>query len=348
MARALPTPSTADPASAPSLRWGIVGSGWIASRFAHALRALTTQRITAVASRNQATAAALAGDAGIGTRHPTPESLMSDPSVDVVYLATPHVSHRALALQAIAAGKHVLVEKPLATSAAEGREIAAAAQAAGVFAMEAMWTRYLPQTDILRTLLADGMLGDVHLVTADVGFVTPFDPHGQMWSPSLAGGALLDTGVYVVSFASFAIGPPARVVASGTATATGVDAHVEMLLTAASGASALLATSMVSASPARAAIVGSAARVEVASPFYAPSGLVMTWTSGQAEESTSWRDDPLEERYDALGYQATALASYVGEGRTESPVHTLAETISVLETLDAARAQVMAGRTVRS
>ena len=343
MARTLPTPNTIDPGGVPSLRWGIVGSGWIAARFARALNVRSTQRIAAIASRNPATAAALARDAGIDKVHPTPETLVSDPSVDVVYVATPHITHCELALRAIAAGKHVLVEKPLATSAAEGREIVNAARAAGVFAMEAMWTRYLPQMDILRMLLVDGALGDVHLVTADFGFVVPFDPRSQMWNPALAGGALLDAGVYPVSFASFAIGPPTRISAVGAVTSTGVDAHAEMLLTTASGASALLATSMVSTSPTRAAIIGSAARIEVTSPFYAPGGLVMTWPSHTTEESISWRDAPLEETFDALSFQATALASYVGEGRTESPLHTLAETISVLETLDTVRAQVLAG-----
>lgn len=109
MARALPTPNTIDPKGVPSLRWGIVGSGWIAARFARALNVRSTQRIAAIASRNPATAAALARDAGIDKVHPTPETLVSDPSVDVVYVATPHVTHCELALRAIAAGKHVLV-----------------------------------------------------------------------------------------------------------------------------------------------------------------------------------------------------------------------------------------------
>ena len=340
MPHTLPTPRVVDPARVPRLGWGVVGSGWIAGRFARALTVGSAQRLAAITSRNAETAAALAGAWGIPTVHATTEALMTDPLVDVVYVATPHVAHRDVALMAIAAGKHVLVEKPLAVSADAGREIVRAARAAGVLAMEAMWTRYLPQTDVVRTLLADGALGEIHLVTADVGFVTPPDPGGQLWDPALAGGALLDVGVYPVSFASFAIGPPARVVASGARTPSGVDAHVEMLLTTADGASALLAASMVSASAARAAIVGTAARVELAGPFYAPAGLVVTWQAGTGEDPVAWQGPPLDDVYDALAYQATALARYVGEGRTESPLHTLDETLSVLQTLDAVRARI--------
>ena len=113
-----------------------------------------------------------------------------------------------------------------------------------------------------------------------------------------------------------------------------------MLLTTASGSSALLAASMVGASPTRATIVGTAARIELASPFYASTGLVVTWQAGAVEDSLSWQGEPLDDVYDALAYEATALATYVGEGRTESPLHTLTETLSILGTLDTVRAQI--------
>jgi predicted dehydrogenase len=341
MIAALPAPRLTNPSGVPALRWGIIGTGWIATRFAHALHTHTTQRIAAVSARDTERAVAFATEHGIETVQPSPAALVSDPSVDVVYVATPHSSHRELALLAIAAGKHVLVEKPFAMSAAEARDIVAAARAARVFAMEAMWTRYLPQMDIVRQLLADGVLGDVHLVTADFGFSTPFDPNSRMWDPALGGGALLDAGVYPISFASFAIGQPIAVYASGATTSTGVDARAAVLLDTASGAQALLATSMVSKLPTAAMVIGSEGRVEIMSSFFTPTGITVTQRSKATEEALTWMDYTFEEAYDALSHQAVALASYVGAGLTESPLHALDETISVLATIDEARAQVL-------
>ncbi|TDO51608.1 putative dehydrogenase [Kribbella sp. VKM Ac-2527] len=342
MTGTLPVPRLIDPSDVPPLRWGIIGTGWIATRFTRALHTHTTQRIVAVAARSTERSLGFAAEHDIEKVSPTAEALVSDPSVDVVYIATPHSSHREFALLAIAAGKHVLVEKPFAMSAVEAGEIVAAARAASVFAMEAMWTRYLPQTDIVRQLLADGALGDVHLVTADFGFSAPFDPSSRMWDPALGGGALLDAGVYPISFASFAIGEPRGVRASGAMTSTGVDARAAVLLETASGAQALLATSMVSKLPTRAMVIGSEGRVEVMSSFFAPSGVTLTEHSNATEEALTWVDDTFEESYDALSYQANALASYVAAGLTESPLHSLDETVSVLATIDEARAQVLA------
>ena len=166
---------------------------------------------------------------------------------------------------------------------AEGAEIAAAAHAAGVFVMEAMWTRYLPQSDIIRRLLADGAIGEVDLVMADFGFVIPYDPKHRMWDPALGGGALLDAGVYPLSFASSVIGPPARITASGAMTSTGVDARAAIALTTPSGANALVATSMVSALPVRGTIVGSEGRIEIPSPFFGPTGVQLVQGSADSE-----------------------------------------------------------------
>jgi predicted dehydrogenase len=345
MTVALPKPRLIDPASVPELRWGAVGAGWIVSKFTEALHAHTAQRIRAVATRSPSRAAAFAAEYGIDRAHQSVEALVADPGVDVVYVGTPHSSHREVALRAIAAGKHVLVEKPFALSAREGADIADAARAGGVFVMEAMWTRYLPQSDIIRQLLADGAVGDVHLVTADFGFIAPFDPGNRMWDKAVGGGALLDAGVYPLSFASSVIGTPSQVTASGAMTSTGVDARAAVLLKTSSGATALVATSMVSALPVRATIVGSAGRIDVQSPFFGPSGVSLT-TGAAGSETAAWRDETFKTLHEGLGYQATALASYVAAGRTESPLHTLDETVSILATIDEARRQVAASAQV--
>ena len=130
----------------------------------------------AVAARDEAKTRAFAREHGIPTVHGHPTALINDPEVDVVYIATPHPLHHDLALEAIAAGKHVLIEKPIAMSSSEARTITDAGRAAGVLVMEAMWTRYLPQADIIRQILADGLLGDVHLVRADFGFLRRSTP----------------------------------------------------------------------------------------------------------------------------------------------------------------------------
>ena len=158
-------------------------------------------------------------------------ALVEDPDVDVVYVATPHPLHHAQALAAIAAGKHVLVEKPIAMSARRGRARSPTPAAPPAsWCMEAMWTRYLPQSDVLRQVVADGLLGDVRLVRADFGFVVPVDPTHRLWNAELGGGALLDAGVYPIAFASSVLGPPTSVAAVGSLAPTGVDERADLLL----------------------------------------------------------------------------------------------------------------------
>lgn len=333
-----PRPLFAD--SVPSLGWGIVGAGSIAGRFVQALRFHTDQRVVAVAARHTDRSEAFATRHGIPRCPATPAALVDDPDVDVVYIATPHTSHRDLALLAIDAGKHVLVEKPIAASSAEAAEIAAAATDAEVLVMEAMWTRYLPQFDILRQLLADGSLGDVHQVNADFGFAVPYDPAGRLWNPDLAGGALLDVGVYPISLASAVLGTPDRVLASGLRLANGVDLRSSAILTSATGADAYVACSIISELPTTATVVGSRARVEFDQPFYAPTTITFTTRRHGRPATQTWTDDTFTDGYSALSYQATALAGYVGQGRLESPLHPLAETVSVLATIEEIRSQL--------
>jgi predicted dehydrogenase len=340
MTLTLPAPRVIDPASVPALRWGVIGTG-IAGKFVGALHAHTTQRAVAVAARDAARTRAFAEEHGIDAVYSSTSALIANPDVDVVYVATPHPLHHRLALEAIAAGKHVLIEKPIAMSAPEAAEMTAAGRAAGVLVMEAMWTRYLPQSDIIRQVLADGVLGEVHLVRADFGFSMPFLPEHRMWNADLGGGALLDAGVYPISFVSSVIGPPSSVTAHGAMTSTGVDARADLLLPTAGGATGVASTSMVTSMPVTAEIMGRAGRLQVLSPFFGPSGITLTTGSIGSEEKATWTDDSLT-LYDGMSCQAIALAAYVGEGRVESPVHDHAETVSVMATIDEARRQVAA------
>ncbi|MEV5042084.1 Gfo/Idh/MocA family protein [Microbacterium sp. LMI1x-1-1.1] len=334
----LPAPRLIDPAAVPALRWGVIGTG-IADQFVHAIHTHTTQRAVAVTARDTTKTHAFAERHGIARTHDSVDELVADPDVDVVYVATPHPLHREQALAAIAAGKHVLIEKPIAMTAADAREILDAGRAAGVLVAEAMWTRYLPQADVIRQLLEAGTLGEIDLVRADFGSLVPFDPASRMFAPALGGGAMLDLGVYIVAFASSIIGPPTTIRAVGTLAPTGVDDSATIALKTDAGAQAALTTTFGAVTPIEASVFGSRGRLDVLSPFYGPTGLRLS-VDGQVEE---WRDDTLPQVHDGLGYQATAVASFVGAGRIESPLHPHDEVVSVLATIDEVRRQIVAG-----
>ena len=159
---ALPRARTPDPRSAPSLRWGVLGTGWIADKFVNALQNHSSQRVTAVGSRNVDSATEFGRRFGIERAYGSYEQLVSDPDVDVVYIATPHNAHLPHALLALQAGKHTVVEKPLALNEVQGQRIADEARSRGLFCMEAYWTAFLPKFDVLRQLLEAGDLGRRH------------------------------------------------------------------------------------------------------------------------------------------------------------------------------------------
>src|SRR5246500_2602299 len=177
------------------VRWGILGTGGIARTFVTDLRLTDSGVAVAVGSRSQGAADRFADNYGIASRHDSYESLVADPDVDVVYVATPHPMHRDNAILALRAGKHVLVEKPFTMNAVEAREIVQVARDTGRFAMEAMWTRFLPHVVVIRDWLARGVLGDIVTVTADHGQWFVEDPEFRLFAPGLGGGALLDLGV---------------------------------------------------------------------------------------------------------------------------------------------------------
>jgi predicted dehydrogenase len=335
----IPDPRPLPPA--PALRWGLMAPGGIAGRFADALHAHSPQRFVAVGSRSAERAGRFAAEHGIERAFGSYEQVAAEPDVDAVYVASPHSAHRDLALLAITAGKHVLIEKPLAASAAEAQVIADAARTAGVMAMEAMWTRYLPQADVIRQLLAAGQVGDVRFVSADFGFAAAFDPAHRLFDPDQAGGVLLDAGVYPVSFASSVLGPASSVTAVGGLAPTGVDCDAALVMDHGDRYSTAL-TSITSSLPTRATIMGSKGRIDVDAPFFAPGGL--TFTAGNAwgpdAQAARWEDRTYADPYSALHYQADALARYAAGGRTESPVHPLDEVVAVLRTIDEARRQL--------
>jgi predicted dehydrogenase len=331
-----PAPQNPSLRGGPTLRWGIMAPGEIAGDFASTVLANTDQRITAVASRSQERANAFAQRHGIATAYGSYEALAADPDIDIVYVAAPHAQHKSLALLAINVGKHVLIEKPLALNAAEGKDIKDAASAAGVLAAEAMWTRYLPQFDVLQQVLDRGDLGAIRLATADVGWQMPLDPTSRFFDPVLGGGAALDMGVYGYWFAQFAIGQPTAVAAVGSLSTTGVDDQSVTVLTGAQGRHAAVTTTMQATNSGLGSIIGTLGSARFLDPFVFPARFAVDADG----TSHTWEDPSGLRLRQGLAWQTTAIAHYVADGRTDSPVHSLNDAIGVLHTIDAVRQQL--------
>jgi predicted dehydrogenase len=252
----------------------------------------------------------------------------------VVYIATPHPQHHAIALAAIRAGKAVLVEKAFTATLAGAEQLVAAARAAGVFAMEAMWTRFQPAVVRARELVAEGTIGSVVAVQADLGIVRSFDASDRMFSPALGGGALLDLGVYVVSFAQMVLGAPQSVTAVGALEANGVEASATLLLGWDDGRSATLTTSLHSPMPGAARIFGSEGWIELPPRFHHPDRLVVSRDGAEPETLVL---PPLGRGY---AHELIEVTECVRAGRTESAVMPLDDTLAVMNVLEQAGAQL--------
>jgi len=316
------------------VRWGVLGTGGIASAFVTDLAMLSDAEVVAVGSRRQETADEFARQHSVGRAYPSYDQLVADTEVDVVYVATPHPGHHDAAMLAIEAGKAVLVEKPFTMDAAEAVSLVSAARARGVFLMEAMWARFVPHFVRVRALLAKGALGDLRLVTADHCQWFPDDPSHRLLAPELGGGALLDLGIYPVSFASMVLGTPTSVTAVSDVAFTGVDATTSVLLQHDGGAHAVLTTTLSAVGPNRAAIVGSDARIEIDPVFYAPGGFTLTRRDGTVERF----DEPHEGQ--GLRHEAAEVMACLRAGRLESEVMPLDETLAIMRTMDEVRRQI--------
>jgi predicted dehydrogenase len=314
------------------LRWGILGTGGIAQAFAEDLRLTDSGVVAAVGSRRQETADRFADQFGIEARHPSYESLVADPTVDVIYVATPHPGHHENAILALRAGKPVLVEKPFAMNAAEAAEMVAVAREEKLFAMEAMWTRFLPHVARIREWLAAGVLGEIVTVTADHGQWFAEDAGFRLFAPELGGGALLDLGIYPVSFASMVLGAPDRIAAIVDPAFTGVDAQTSMVFGYASGAQAVLTCTLRAKSPTRASIVGTDARIEIDGDFYRPASMTLLPRDGEPT-----RVDSTHEGH-GLRHEADEVALRLAAGDLESPLMSLDETVAIMGTMDAIQA----------
>jgi predicted dehydrogenase len=310
------------------LRWGIISTGGIARTFVNDLQYTDSGVAVAVGSRTIEAANTFADRFEISQRYDSYEELVRDPDVDAVYVGTPHPMHFENAKLALEAGKPVLVEKAFTMTARDATKLVEIARSKNLFLMEAMWTRCLPHVAAVNQLIADGALGDIVSVQADHGQHFDYDPASRWFNPDLGGGALLDLGVYPVSFASMLLGTPSKIATMIDLAPTGVDRQVSMIFGYDGGAQAYLNTTTDAKTPTTATISGTKARIEIDGDFYAPSSFTFVTRAGESrrfEFATQGR---------GLHYEAAEVARCLREGLLESPLLPLDETISIMQTME--------------
>jgi predicted dehydrogenase len=289
--------------------------------------------VAAVGSRTLKNAQDFANTFG-GTAYGSYEALVADPSIDAIYVATPHPAHKDNVVLALNAGKPVLCEKPFAVNAKEAQGMVAAAQKNNVALMEAMWSRFLPHYAQVREIVASGVLGKILTVHADHGQRLADQNISRLVEPSLAGGALLDLGIYPVSFAHMVLGNPTKITASGVLTDKGVDAQTSMIFDYADGAQAVLNTTMIEQTPCRAVVAGVNGWLEIDRVFYTPTSMRVTLFDGSITEyPTNYTGHGLRE-------QAESFKKLVQSGQTQSDILNWKDTVDIMQTLDSVRSQI--------
>lgn len=316
-----------------AVRWGVLATGGIAAAFTADLREMPDARVVAVGSRSLPAAKAFAERFDIPRAYGSWTELADDEEVDVVYVATPHCAHRVAAGLCLQAGRAVLCEKAFTINAVEARELVDLARARGRFLMEAMWTYANPVVRRMTDLVRDGAIGEVRAVHADFGLAGPFTPEHRLRDPALGGGALLDLGVYPVSFAQLLLGEPDEVRAWARLTPEGVDADTGVLLGYDNGAMAVLSCSLTADTARTAAVTGSDGRIEFPRGFFRPERFVLHRHGHDSEKFTA---------PGAAGYthEAAEVMRCLRAGLLESPLVPLDGTLAVMRTLDAVRDRI--------
>lgn len=314
------------------MRWGVIGTGGIARTFARDLKLAPGHRVAAVGSRSLEKAHEFASQFdcfALGSY----EALV-DADVDAVYVATPHPMHATNTILALDHGKPVLCEKPFAVNSRESATMIEAARRNDLLLVEAMWSRFLPHYQRIRELIQDGELGEIISISADHGQNLPLPRYYRLHAPELAGGALLDLGIYPISFAYFVLGKPESVVAKAEFTPTGVDSQTSMIFRYDNGAHANLTTTLLAKSPCTATIVGTQGTLFLDGDFYTPTSMRLKRTTGEIIEF------PKVYAGHGLREQAVEFARLLRDGKKESDLMTHADTQSIMETMDEIRSQI--------
>ena len=315
-------------------KWGIIGTGGIARAFSNDIGFLSDHVIAAVGSRSLENAESFVKTIPGAKAHGSYDALINDSDIDAIYVATPHPSHKENVIAALNAGKPVLCEKPFAVNAHEAREMVAAAKANDVALMEAMWARFLPHYAKIREIVASGVLGQITTIHADHGQRLADQNIARLVEPSLAGGALLDLGIYPISFAHMVLGIPQSITSTAVFTDKGVDAQTSMILDYANGSQAILNTTMIVQTPCTAVIAGLNGYLEVNRTFYNPTSMRLTLFDGTVTEY------PSDYKGHGLREQAVEFARVIKSGAKESPILTWDDTIAIMEIMDTVRTQI--------
>ena len=315
-----------------TLRWGIVGTGSIAAQFAHDLAFVDHAALVAVASRRLAGAERFAATHGVPEAVGSYEALVAHRGVDAVYVATPHSLHRAHAEAALSGGKAVLCEKPLTPTLADAEAVVATARLAQVPLMEGLWTYFLPAIQTARRWVDEGLVGTIRHIQADFGFAAAYDPASRLYDPALAGGALLDIGIYPLALAWHLMGrEPDHVFARMRRAPTGVDDDVVMVLDYGNDdCTASLVASFRGALRNEAAIVGSQGTI-VIPDFFRATRCVRLEGGREVERFHDGRASI------GLAYEIDAFSRDVLAGRVESDVVPWSTSLALQRHLQAVR-----------
>ena len=328
------------------LRWGMLGCGSIANRLGADVVRLPDHKIQAVASRDAAKASTYAEKFGVPTQHTGQDAykaLVADPDIDLIYVATPHNFHREHALLALEAGKPVLCEKPFTVNLGEAEDVVRFAREKGLFLMEGVWSRCFPVWRSVVDKIASGAIGIPRMISSDFGYragtladdgrLTGYNAEGRLFAPALAGGGLMDVGIYPISISQMIFGDPTEVKAVGILGHSGVDENVGVVIGYAGGEIALASTSIQVTTPFTTTILGTDGRIDEESPWWRPKSYVVH-AGGKSERFE------FEHEGEGFQFEAMHVADCLRSGLTESPIMPLGDTLSVMRTLDTVRQQL--------
>jgi predicted dehydrogenase len=313
--------------------WGILGPGGIARAFAKDLTLLEGHTVGAVGSRSLSNAQSFADDFG-GTAYGSYEELINDSTINAIYVATPHPAHHDNVISALDAGKAVLCEKPFAVNAKQAQAMVDAASRNKVALMEAMWARFLPHYAQVREIIASDVLGPIFSIHADHGQRLADQNIPRLIEPQLAGGALLDLGIYPISFAHMILGNPVAINSSAVMTDKGVDAQSSMIFTYENGAQAVLTTTMIEQTPCRAVVAGLNGWLEIDRTFYNPASMRVVLNDGSVTEY------PNTYSGHGLREQAESFKQLVQSGKLQSDILSWKDTVDIMKSMDTVREQI--------
>ena len=314
--------------------WGIIGPGKIANKFATALGMVEGARLGAIASRDAGRGNEFAAKHGVPKVYNDYAELAADPSIDAIYVATPHGFHAEHSILCLQQGKAVLCEKPLALNAHEVRSMIAASEQHKAFLMEAMWTRFVPLMREVMNIVESGRIGPVKYIRGDFGFIGRFDPAGRLYNLRLGGGSLLDIGIYPLYLVLQLLGEPDIIVASGQLSLTGSDETCHAILKYGNGATAVVSSTLACTTSLTAEIAGTEGMIRLPSPWYKNDRFEWNRTGEPVQQVQ------LEPMVNGFEYQIREVMECVGKGLIESPSLTHAFSLMMSETMDEIRSQI--------